>query len=77
MQITIWRLALQRETKYWYFSLKDPTGLMAVISSTIFAFSSGGKRLGIYPLFKMLQTSSTMLSRRIWVSEKRKIVCFC
>lgn len=77
MHITMCRLFLQSWTKYWYFSLKDPTGFIEVISSTIFAFSSVGNRFGISPLFKILHTSSTIDSLRIWVSEKRKIVCRC
>ena len=77
IQMTMWRLALQSETKNWYFSLNEPTGLIADIYSTIFAFYSVGNRLGISPLFSMLQTSSTILSLRSCVSEKRKMVCFC
>jgi hypothetical protein len=77
MQMTICRLFLHRETKYWYFSLKDPTGLMVEISSTILAFSSVGNKLGISPLLRILQTSYTMLSFKIWVSLNKKIVCFC
>jgi hypothetical protein len=47
MQITMCRLFLQRETKYWYFSLNDPTGFMVEIYYTILAFYSVGKRFGI------------------------------
>lgn len=77
MQMTICKLFLQSWTKNWYFSLKDPVGLIEVISSTILAFYSIGKRLGISPLFKMLQTYSTILYLRIWVSENKNIVCLC
>ena len=77
IQMTMWRLLLQSWTKYWYFSLKEPTGFIADISSTIFAFSSVGNKLGISPLLRMLQTSYTMLSFKIWVSENRKTVGLC
>jgi len=45
--------------------LNEPTGLIDVIYSTIFAFSYVGNKFGIYPLFKMLHTSSTIDSLKI------------
>ena len=77
IQMTICKFFLQSCTKYWNFSLNEPVGLIVVISSTIFAFYSRGNKLGISPLFKILQTYSTILSFNIWVSENKKIVSFC
>lgn len=75
MHITICKLFLHKLTKNWYFSFTDPVGFRVLISSMIFAFSSGGKRFGIYPLFNMLQTYSTILSLKICVSENKNTVC--
>lgn len=77
IQMTMWRLDLQSWTKYWYFSLKDPTGFKAVTSSTILVFSYIGNKFGISPLFKTLQTSSTILSFVICVSVNKNTVCLC
>ena len=77
MQITMCKLFLHNWTKYWYFSLNEPIGFIEAISSTIFAFSSVGNKFGIYPLLRMLQTSSTIDSLRIWVSLNKKMVCLC
>lgn len=54
-----------------------PLGMMEEISSMILAFSSGGNKLGIYPLLRMLHTSSTIDSLKICVSENRKTVGLC
>jgi hypothetical protein len=77
MQMTMCKLFLHKLTKYWYFSFDEPVDFMLFIYSIIFAFSYAGNKFGISPLFKILHTSSTMLYRRICVSENKNIVWRC
>lgn len=75
IQITIWRFFLHKLTKYWYFSFKEPDIFKS--STNLVLSSVVANKLGIYPLFKTLQTCSNILSFRIWVSENKNTVDFC